>query len=44
MDNMPNPLWCFREQQSAEMFLDDGVETVTSVEQVSTRALAFLFL
>uniref|UniRef100_A0AAX7UHC6 Prenyltransferase alpha-alpha toroid domain-containing protein n=1 Tax=Astatotilapia calliptera TaxID=8154 RepID=A0AAX7UHC6_ASTCA len=33
MDNMPNPLWCFREQQSAEMFLDDGVETVTSVEQ-----------
>lgn len=35
MDGVPTPLRCFSECHSAEMFVDDGVETVTSVEQVS---------
>uniref|UniRef100_A0A4W6FXY7 Farnesyltransferase, CAAX box, subunit beta n=1 Tax=Lates calcarifer TaxID=8187 RepID=A0A4W6FXY7_LATCA len=33
MDGVPTPLRCFSECHSAEMFVDDGVETVTSVEQ-----------
>ncbi|XP_030577776.1 protein farnesyltransferase subunit beta [Archocentrus centrarchus] len=33
MDGIRTPLRCFSEQHSAEMFVDDGVETVTSVEQ-----------
>uniref|UniRef100_A0A3P9P0F1 Protein farnesyltransferase subunit beta n=1 Tax=Poecilia reticulata TaxID=8081 RepID=A0A3P9P0F1_POERE len=33
MDGVPTPLRCFDEQHTAEMFEDDGVETVTSVEQ-----------
>eukprot|EP00064_Thunnus_orientalis_P001298 superscaffoldBa00000088_g1300 len=33
MDGVPTPLRCFSECHSAEMFADDGVETVTSVEQ-----------
>ena len=39
MDGVPTPLRCFSECHSAEMFADDGVETVTSVEQVSGLAL-----
>ena len=39
MDGMPTPLRCFSEHHAAEMFVDDGVETVTSVEQVSRLAL-----
>lgn len=35
MDGVPTPLRCFNEFHSAEMFVDDGVESVTSVEQVS---------
>lgn len=35
MDAGPTPLRCFRECHPEEMFVDDGVETVTSVEQVS---------
>lgn len=34
MDGVPTPLRCFRELHSAEMFVDDGVESVTSVQQV----------
>uniref|UniRef100_A0A3Q1H9Y2 Protein farnesyltransferase subunit beta n=1 Tax=Acanthochromis polyacanthus TaxID=80966 RepID=A0A3Q1H9Y2_9TELE len=33
MDGVPTPLRCFSEQHSGEMLADDGVETVTSVEQ-----------
>uniref|UniRef100_A0AAQ5XBJ3 Protein farnesyltransferase subunit beta n=1 Tax=Amphiprion ocellaris TaxID=80972 RepID=A0AAQ5XBJ3_AMPOC len=33
MDGLPTPLRCFSEQHSGEMLADDGVETVTSVEQ-----------
>lgn len=33
MDGVPTPLRCFDECHPAEMFVDDGVETVTSVEQ-----------
>lgn len=33
MDGVPTPLRCFNEYHSAEMLVDDGVETVTSVEQ-----------
>ncbi|KAG7222668.1 hypothetical protein INR49_026277 [Caranx melampygus] len=33
MDGVPTALRCFSECHSAEMFVDDGVETVTSVEQ-----------
>lgn len=40
MDGVPTPLRCFSECHSAEMFTDDGVETVTSVEQVSGHRLA----
>lgn len=38
MDGVPTPLRCFSECHSAEKFADDGVETVTSVEQVSGLA------
>ncbi|TNN45818.1 Protein farnesyltransferase subunit beta [Liparis tanakae] len=33
MDGLPPPLRCFDELHPAEKFLDDGVKTVTSVEQ-----------
>uniref|UniRef100_A0A3B5AIF4 Protein farnesyltransferase subunit beta n=1 Tax=Stegastes partitus TaxID=144197 RepID=A0A3B5AIF4_9TELE len=33
MDGLPTPLRCFSEQHAGEMLADDGVETVTSVEQ-----------
>uniref|UniRef100_G3NYA5 Protein farnesyltransferase subunit beta n=1 Tax=Gasterosteus aculeatus aculeatus TaxID=481459 RepID=G3NYA5_GASAC len=33
MDGLPTPLRCFNECHPAEKFADDGVETVTSVEQ-----------
>uniref|UniRef100_A0A673CLR2 Protein farnesyltransferase subunit beta n=1 Tax=Sphaeramia orbicularis TaxID=375764 RepID=A0A673CLR2_9TELE len=33
MDPGPTPLRCFSECHPAEMFVDDGVETLTSVEQ-----------
>lgn len=33
MDGLSTPLRCFSEQHSGEMLADDGVETVTSVEQ-----------
>ena len=34
MDAVTTPLRCFGEGHAAQMFADDGVETVTSVEQV----------
>ncbi|XP_035534183.1 LOW QUALITY PROTEIN: protein farnesyltransferase subunit beta [Morone saxatilis] len=33
MDGVPTPLRCFGERHPAEMLVDDGVESVTSVEQ-----------
>ncbi|KAI3364152.1 hypothetical protein L3Q82_010968 [Scortum barcoo] len=33
MDGVPTPLRCFSEHHPGEMYSDDGVETVTSVEQ-----------
>ncbi|XP_038551048.1 protein farnesyltransferase subunit beta-like [Micropterus salmoides] len=33
MDGVTTSLRCFSERHPAEMFVDDGVETVTSVEQ-----------
>lgn len=35
MEDVPTPLRFFNECHAAEMFIDDGVESVTSVEQVS---------
>lgn len=35
MDDLPTPLRCFNECHVAEKFVDDGVESVTSLEQVS---------
>lgn len=35
MEDFPTPLRCFNECHAGEKFVDDGVESVTSVEQVS---------
>lgn len=35
MEDLPTPLRCFNECHAAEKFADDGVESVTSLEQVS---------
>lgn len=35
MEDIPTPLRCFNECHAAEKFMDDGVESVTSLEQVS---------
>lgn len=37
MEDAPTPLRCFNEGHAAEKFVDDGVESVTSMEQVSER-------
>ena len=37
MEDVPTPLRCFHECHAAEKFMDDGLKTVTSVEQVSGR-------
>uniref|UniRef100_A0A8C4HJ16 Protein farnesyltransferase subunit beta n=1 Tax=Dicentrarchus labrax TaxID=13489 RepID=A0A8C4HJ16_DICLA len=42
MDGVPTPLRCFSERHPAEMFADDGVDSVTSVEQRAVLRCLFV--